>query len=61
MLKVYQKNNNIKIKCEIDGKINPYPCCFDCGFNKFETIDRKELNDLLKVPIIYIKRFYCIV
>ena len=48
MLKVY-KNNNIKMKREIDGKINLYYWCYDCGFKKFETIDKEEVNDLLKV------------
>ena len=36
-------NNVIKIKCEIDGKINLYSYCIDCGFKKFETIDKDEL------------------
>ena len=42
------KNNNIKLKCEIDGKINPYFCCNDCSFKKFVTIDEEKLIDLLK-------------
>ena len=27
------KNNDIKIKIEIDGKINFYPCFNNCSFN----------------------------
>ena len=39
----------IKIKSEIDGKNNFYSRCIDCAFKKFETIDKEELSDLLKV------------
>ena len=45
----FTKNNNIKIKREIDGKNNYYSRCIDCGFKKFETIKENELSDLLKV------------
>ena len=38
-------NNNIEIKHEIDGKINLYYDCINCGFTKFATIDKKELNE----------------
>ena len=48
MLNLY-KNNNIQIKNKIDGKINLYFCCIDYGFEKFETIDKEEISDLLKV------------
>ena len=37
------------MKRKINGKIHFYSCCIDCGFKKFETIDKEELNDLLKV------------
>ena len=29
------------------GSLSPH--CIDCGFEKFETIEKKELSDLLKV------------
>ena len=35
------KNRIIKIKREIDGKSNPYFCCTDCGFKKFQNIDEE--------------------
>ena len=47
----FTKNNYIKVKCKIDGNINLYSRCIDCGFKKFETIDKEELSDLLKVLI----------
>ena len=31
----FTNNCNIKIKREIDGKINLYSPCIDCGFEKF--------------------------
>ena len=43
-----QKNGNMKIKREIDEKTNLYSGCVDCGFQKFETIDKEELRYLLK-------------
>ena len=52
VLSVYLKftnNNNIKIKHEIDGKINIYSYCVNCDFKKFETINEDELSDLLKI------------
>ena len=45
----FTKNNNIAIKHKIDGKINFYFCCIDCGFKKLDTIDKEELSDSLKV------------
>ena len=30
------------------GKINLYTRCVDCGIQKFETIEEKELCDSLK-------------
>ena len=48
MFKFY-KNNYFKIKQEIDGKVNLYSHCIECGFKKFEIIDKEELRDLLKV------------
>ena len=32
---------------EIHGQINFYSLCIDCGYKKFETIDKKELSYLL--------------
>lgn len=32
------KDNNSKIKPEIDGKIEHYSYCIDCGLKKFEAI-----------------------
>ena len=46
--KFTNKNNNIKIKCEIDRKINLYFYCIESGFKKFKTINKKELSGLLK-------------
>ena len=45
MFHVY-KNGNIKIKCELDGKINYF--YIDYGFKTFETIDEEELRYLVK-------------
>ena len=39
-------SRNIKIKLEIDGKINLYSPCIDSGFKKFQTIDEAELSYL---------------
>ena len=33
---------NIKMKSEIDGKINLYSHRIDCGSEKFETIDKEN-------------------
>lgn len=50
MFKVYkQQQYFIKIKHEIDGKINFYSRCIYCGFKKLETIEEEELINLLKV------------
>ena len=46
MFQVY-KNGNIKIKYELDGKIN-YSFHIDYGFKTFETIDEEELRYLVK-------------
>ena len=45
---VFTKNRNTKIKGEIGGKISLYSHCIDCGFKKFETIDKERLRYLLK-------------
>ena len=42
-------NNNIEIKCDIDGKSNPSYYYSNFGFKKFETIDEEELTNLLKI------------
>ena len=44
----FTNNNNIKIKRKIDGKIALYSYCIECGFKKFEAIDKEKLYDLLK-------------
>ena len=38
----FRKNNDIKIKWEINGKINLYSRCPGCGFKKFETINKEK-------------------
>ena len=43
--------SNIKVTCEIDGKINPYSYCNDYSFKKYATIDKEELSDFLKDSI----------
>ena len=47
------KINNININHAIDEEINFYFQSIDCGFKKFETINRKNIGDLLKVWTIY--------
>ena len=39
---MFTKNKNIRIKREIDRKINPYSYCNDCSFKKFITTDEKK-------------------
>lgn len=36
---VFEKNENFKIRQEINGNINLYSGSIDCGFKKFGTID----------------------
>ena len=48
---MFIKNNNIKLKCKIDAKVNLYSCCIGYGFKKFATIDKEELRDLLRYLI----------
>ena len=56
------KNNDLKKKQEIDEKVNLYSNCIDCRFKKFETINKEELSDLLKVETtVYMKQCYSIV
>ena len=45
---MFTKSYNTKVKRKIDGKMNLYFHCNDCGFKNFVTIDKKELSDLLK-------------
>ena len=55
------KNSNIKIKLKAHGKIYLYFRCVDCGFIKFETIDKNEQSDLLTFYTIYKTiLFYCL-
>ena len=42
------KGKNIKIKREIDVKINFFSRYIDCSFRKFETISEEELICLLE-------------
>ena len=44
----FSNGNDIKIKWEIDGKINLYSDCVECDFKKLTTVN-EELNDLLKI------------
>ena len=46
---MFTKNNNIKIKREIDVKIDFYSSCIDCGFKTFETIDKKPLRFVISL------------
>ena len=52
---MFTKNNNIKIKRLINGKINIYSCCNDCSFKMFSTINEEEISDLLKKASFYYK------
>ena len=45
---MFTKNNNIKVKHDIDGKFNHYSPCNDFSFKKFTIIDKEKLSDLLK-------------
>ena len=42
---MFTKNNNIKVNCKIDQKINFYSCCICCGFKKFATV---KISDSFK-------------
>ena len=39
---MFTKNNNIKVKCKMDGKINLYSTCIDCDFKNL-TVIKKNL------------------
>ena len=45
---MFTKNNNIKSKPEIVGKINLYSRCIDCNFKKFTIIVEEKISDLLQ-------------
>ena len=45
---MFTKNNNIKVKRDINGKFNLYSPCQDFSFKRFATINKEELSDLLK-------------
>ena len=47
---MFTKKNNIKLKPKIDKKkkINLYFHCIDCGFKRFDSINKEELRVLLK-------------
>ena len=47
----FTKDNYIKIKRKIDGKVNLDSNCINCCFKKFETTDKEELTDLLEILI----------
>ena len=40
---MFIKNNNIKLKRKIDGKMNLYSCSNDCIFKNFGTIKNEKL------------------
>ena len=44
----FSNGNDIKIKWEIDGKINLNSDCIECNFKKLTTVNEK-LNDLLNI------------
>ena len=46
---MFTKNNNIKLKREIGGKVNIYSRCIGCGFKKFAAIIKEEIKYLLKM------------
>ena len=55
----FTNNSEIKIKLKIDEMGSLSPHCIDCGFEKFETIEKKRtkrfiesLNYVLKFKII---------
>ena len=45
----FRKSNKIKIKLEINGKINLYFRFLDYDFKKLETFDKEELGNVLTV------------
>ena len=45
---IFIKNKNIKLKREIDGKINLYSGCVGSDFKKFAISNEKEISDLLR-------------
>ena len=36
----------------MDTKFNFYSYCFDCGYEKYETISNEEVSDITKLFII---------
>ena len=46
--KFTNNNNNIKIKPEIDRKINSNSHCISCSFKNYKTIDKEQISDILK-------------
>ena len=44
---MFTKHNNIKTTRKSDGKVNLCSRCVDYGFEKFETANKEELNDLI--------------
>ena len=49
---MFTKNRNIKIKREIDQKINLYSRCIDYYFKYFETIDKKGLSNIKSFNLV---------
>ena len=45
---MFTKNNNSKVKSEIDGKVNLCSHWIVFSFKKFATIDKEERSDSLK-------------
>ena len=43
--------DDIKIKREVDGKIDLYSDCFNCNFERFIAINKEELSGLFEISI----------
>lgn len=43
--------DDIKIKREVDGKIDLYSDCFNCNFERFRAINKEELSGLFEISI----------
>ena len=52
VLNVQSLQKLTKTKHELDEKTNFHSHCIDCGLKEFETINEKDVSDLLKVKTI---------
>ena len=52
VLNVQSLQKITKTKHELDEKTNFHSHCIDCGLKEFETINEKDVSDLLKVKTI---------